>query len=229
MKIVCYLFFAFTAVGWGEDLIDKLKSESFQQREAAEEELLAKLAVEQTTRQKGRLLREYFYSDDPEFRHRVFNVLLKLDAGQVPRLGSGALGISMGNGPPVNWVQPSSVKGVVIMDTIKNTPAEQAGLERGDLILAVDGVKIEGIAPTLTIKEIISGHPPGRRILLKILRNETLHFVEVPLMSSEAMPSERNFNFPRSLEANPEIDRENLRRDFRKWLESQRKLFPEIQ
>lgn len=205
-----------------ETLKSNLKSEIFSLREAAESALVEQARSSDAGVSKRQLLDFYFGSHDPEVRFRLIDILFETFAAEIPRSGNGALGISMDNGMPNNWVAPSLLNGVVILATIKNSPAEKAGLQRGDLILAVNGISVEGDQPVRKITRIISGNPPGSVILLKILRGGSLLFLEVPLMSKAAMPAQQSFNFPRELEANLEIDRKELRKDFRVWLRSQR-------
>lgn len=226
MRPLCFLFLLLALpLASGQMLDEQLKSEVFAQREAAESALVDWAQGESSSARKMELLGKYFGTQDPEFKLRLFDVLFKIHRQEIPRRGQGALGISMVNGPPTNWVQPSISKGVLIMDIIKNTPAESAGLQIKDLIVSLNGISVAGYSPTLKIKELISSHQPGSEIVLEVLRDDQLHFFTVPLMSSEAMPAEQPFDLRRPLEANPEIDAKALRRDFRDWLDSQKEHF----
>ena len=67
--------------------------------------------------------------------------------------------------------------GAEITVVVKDSPAEAAGLEIGDMILAVDG---ESLAAS-DLAEIISNYDPGDRVELTILHDGAEEIVEVKL------------------------------------------------
>lgn len=62
---------------------------------------------------------------------------------------------------------PQSVLGALVVEVLPDTPAERAGLQVGDIILAVDGQEV-GLAQSLT--DLIQQHRPGDRVLLLVRR-----------------------------------------------------------
>jgi DNA-binding MarR family transcriptional regulator len=61
----------------------------------------------------------------------------------------------------------SDTPGLLVTDTIAGTPAATAGLTRGDLIIAVDGVESRGED---VLAQAIDRAGPGGRVLLSVLR-----------------------------------------------------------
>jgi serine protease Do len=58
--------------------------------------------------------------------------------------------------------------GVLIADILEDTPAEESGLQRGDIILAVDGRDVESMQ---SFRENIASLDPGSRVALLVLRD----------------------------------------------------------
>jgi serine protease DegQ len=61
-------------------------------------------------------------------------------------------------------------KGVLITEVIHNSPAEHAGVKTGDILLAIDDKSIDDSNAML---ETVSNLPPGKNVLIKLLRNGT--------------------------------------------------------
>lgn len=59
-------------------------------------------------------------------------------------------------------------KGVLITEIIRNSPAEKAGVKRGDILIAIDDKAIESWSAML---ETVSNLPPGKDVLVKLLRD----------------------------------------------------------
>ncbi len=68
--------------------------------------------------------------------------------------------------------------GAVIVDVAKDSAAQKAGLKRGDLIIEVEGKKIENAND---LKTIIGSYPPGERIKIKYERNKKVYSTIVKL------------------------------------------------
>jgi S1-C subfamily serine protease len=62
--------------------------------------------------------------------------------------------------------------GVLVQEVTPGSPAEQAGLQVGDLVVAIDG---QAVATTGELGARIRSHQPGDKITLKVVRdgNET--------------------------------------------------------
>lgn len=59
-------------------------------------------------------------------------------------------------------------KGVLVSDVFKNSPAEKAGMESGDLIVSYDGKKVESVR---TLQRLVAQTPPGKKVEVEVLRN----------------------------------------------------------
>ena len=108
------------------------------------------------------------------------------------------------------------VEGALINQVLADTPAEDAGLENGDVVLSVDGRPVED-ARELT--RIIGAVPPGETVRLRVIRDERERTVRVTLAErpgAEEGPSEPALEpgqismFGMVLEAPNEEDRERL-------------------
>jgi S1-C subfamily serine protease len=71
---------------------------------------------------------------------------------------------------------------VVIATVMPGAPAEKAGLQQGDLVLAVDG---NDVSERRIMYEAVRNHRPGDQITLKVLRNNRIYNVEVPAIRAE--------------------------------------------
>jgi len=60
------------------------------------------------------------------------------------------------------------IKGVLITEIIRNSPAEQAGVRRGDILTAIDGKPIESWSAML---ETVANLPPGKIVIVKLMRD----------------------------------------------------------
>jgi serine protease Do len=73
--------------------------------------------------------------------------------------------------------------GVLVRDVVKNSGADDAGLQRGDIITAVDGVSIENMTALI---ERINSHKVGDVVVLSIKNESTSKDVEVVLKDKNA-------------------------------------------
>jgi serine protease DegQ len=60
------------------------------------------------------------------------------------------------------------IKGVLITEIIRNSPAEKAGVKRGDILIAIDDQPIESWSAML---ETVSNLPPGKGVQVKLMRD----------------------------------------------------------
>ncbi|MDO9053611.1 MAG: Do family serine endopeptidase [Gallionella sp.] len=62
----------------------------------------------------------------------------------------------------------SSANGVLITEIIRNSPAEQAGMKRGDILVSIDDKSINNWSAML---ETVANLPPGKSAIIKLVRN----------------------------------------------------------
>lgn len=89
-----------------------------------------------------------------------------INKGKVVR---GWLGVSIQNLTPelAKQFELTDEKGVLVGDIVENSPADKAGLQRGDVIVEVRGKKIDD--PN-QIRNMVAGIEPGQEIEMKIIR-----------------------------------------------------------
>lgn len=108
---------------------------------------------------------------------------VKSIAGQLVATGRAVhpfLGITYA---PLNPAVAASLKapvdhGMFVLSVTANSPAAQAGIQQGDIILSIDGQQLTGES---SLGQIINQHKPGDTIQLSILRNGQPRNVQVTL------------------------------------------------
>lgn len=73
-----------------------------------------------------------------------------------------------------------NVRGVLIVGVFIDSPADAAGVEAGDIITAIDGVRVIKVRNVL---EIIAGHKPGDEVKLSLLRGGEA--IELSMVTTE--------------------------------------------
>ncbi|HEY8469831.1 MAG TPA: trypsin-like peptidase domain-containing protein [Longimicrobiales bacterium] len=76
----------------------------------------------------------------------------------------------------------SEISGVVVEDFTPGSPAERSGLARGDVIVSVDGRKVDRVGQ---LQRLIALHEPGDVVELGVIRYGSPHRFEVRLMEAE--------------------------------------------
>jgi S1-C subfamily serine protease len=72
--------------------------------------------------------------------------------------------------------------GAVVLSVANGSPAEQAGLQRGDVIVTADGMEIKEDS---ALPQVINQHRPGDQLLLEVLRDGNRQAVTVTLGEAE--------------------------------------------
>lgn len=103
--------------------------------------------------------------------NEVKRVADALIAGQVPTHGSIGAGIRDASG-----VKGATHAGAIVESVTKGGPAEQAGLQKGDVVTAIGGVAVESDAELLAHVRALGG---GETVKLTVLRNGQTQDMEV--------------------------------------------------
>ncbi|MCK9491548.1 MAG: Do family serine endopeptidase [Sulfurimonas sp.] len=82
--------------------------------------------------------------------------------------------------------------GALIISVEENSPAQKAGLKRGDLIISINGKKIQNAS---MLKNIIGSYQPSRVVNMKFLRDKKIDIVNVELGSLNKELSNANVNY----------------------------------
>jgi serine protease Do len=99
----------------------------------------------------------------------------------------GWLGVSIQNLTPelAKQFSLSDDKGVLIGDVVEGSPAEKAGLQRGDVLIEFEGKKVE--EPN-QLRNMVADTSPGQIVTLKIIRDNKTQTKRVTV---EEMPSDQ--------------------------------------
>jgi S1-C subfamily serine protease len=114
---------------------------------------------------------------------RIVNRLIK--DGEIER---GYLGVFLKDG--------EEGKGVIVAGVQEDTPAEEAGIEKGDIIAEIDG---KPMATHRSVIEHVGAKKPGNAVKVKLLRNGEEKVVKATLTKRDKMAPEKKifkFKFP---------------------------------
>ena len=109
-----------------------------------------------------------------------------MDYGSVKRA---VLGVTMGSVDKkiADEMKLSSVSGVYINEVVKGSAAEKAGLQKGDVIVAIDGQKITDAS---SVQAKVSSYHPGDRAVISYIREGKQKEVTVEFQAAAAQNGE---------------------------------------
>jgi len=81
-----------------------------------------------------------------------------------------------------------SYQGALIAEIANGSPAEKAGLQKGDIVKAVDGTPIRSASQ---LRNLIGLTPLGGRVALRFERNSTVYSSSVGVGPAKAAPVRR--------------------------------------
>ena len=81
-----------------------------------------------------------------------------------------------------NEIELGTVTGVYIDKVMEASAAEEAGLEKGDVITEFDGKKVGKMSE---LQEAIAQHRPGDKVIVKYLRNKKAHSETITLRNTQ--------------------------------------------
>jgi serine protease Do len=97
-----------------------------------------------------------------------------VENGQVRR---GQIGVSIAElTPGVGAAAAGSVEGALIASVARSSPAEQGGLQKGDIVVAADGTPIPNAA---RLRNKLGLTPVGERLQLTVNRKGAVHDISV--------------------------------------------------
>lgn len=151
------------------DLIKNLGSDEFVSRENAQAELVT-WALNHPRDATPEFVRLYREDDDPEVRKRALVILKALANADYLSDGQGYLGILMQE-EPVAAEQGGKLRfGIRILDVMQGSPAENAGLKVGDLIISLDGKGWEEMGALTVFSENVAAKKPLVEVVLMVKR-----------------------------------------------------------
>jgi predicted metalloprotease with PDZ domain len=214
VRQIASLIFTVTALYGGEPvpvaLSIGLTSEDFAKRESSQAALLA---WARGLKQGGvQILKLSQVSDDPEVQKRSAEILRQLSDEDYLSDGQGYLGITMLE----EKLDGKQQSGIRILNLVKGSPAEQAGLEEGDLIIALDGKTWDEIGAVTLFGDAIGKKKPLVEVDLTVKRAEE-NPVEIRVKLGRR-PIDDLREARESLEL---LDVKSRERHFRNWLKAQ--------
>jgi C-terminal processing protease CtpA/Prc len=194
-----------------ELLIAGLSSEVFQERELAQASLL-QWVQEKAPAVYSEIIKLHTTTDDPEVRKRTKAILKSLSDIDYLSDGKGYVGIEMAEEAlPAEDVDKAFA--IRINKVVRSSPAEAAGLRRGDLIVRLDDVPWKEMGAMNDFMTKIAGMKPQREVKLKILRDGAEN-LDVSVVLGRR-PVDNLLFIGEDL---PELDRKAREDHFRKWL-----------
>jgi len=129
----------------------------------------------------------YGFAIPSNLARRVMNDLIR--HGHVRRA---LLGISIIDVTPedAEVYRLPAIAGVLVEDFADNSPGEAAGLQRGDVIVEVDGQRVERVGQ---LQRLIAQHQPGESVQVKVIRygesrDFRIRLTQAPLPGEAARP-----------------------------------------
>jgi serine protease Do len=101
-------------------------------------------------------------------------------------------------------------KGVLVGDVVENSPAEKAGIERGDVIVEFDGKKVEDVT---SLRNMVANTLPDKEVAIKLIRKGNPKTVNVKIAEMPAEIQTLSKTFDNQLKGihvqglNPELKR----------------------
>ncbi len=186
--------------------IGQLGNQRFSAREAAQQQLL-KAAGDDSETVLNECVAAYSGTEDPEIKLRLGEILKKIFETQVLNKPQGFLGIRMGTGQTTNE-NGVPVRTIAVIDFVKDSAAQAAGLVQGDLILRVNDFDVNVQPAVMAFARYIQSHRPGETVKVTVKRQGKPQVIEVKLG-----------NFPPELRDETAGNRIKVR--FEDWLNDQ--------
>ncbi len=126
----------------------------------------------------------------------TFSLLFTYAGASLAGPGQGYLGVMLQDINPsmAKALQMGERTGVLVLEVVDDSPADEAGLSDGDVILEFDGQEIDG-ASALT--EAVRGTKPDDKVKLLVLRDGKQEKIKVRLGTRDADDfAARGFDFP---------------------------------
>ncbi len=114
--------------------------------------------------------------------------------GEGEAVGGGYLGVSIGEVPEVLASQfDLGSRGVLVLNVVDDSPADEGGIERHDIIVSLDGKTVDDEVSSLV--NLIRAHEPGDEVAIGVLRGGTNRTIVVNLGAREEVAKKLEWKF----------------------------------
>ncbi|MGQ0813657.1 MAG: trypsin-like peptidase domain-containing protein [Gemmatimonadota bacterium] len=122
----------------------------------------------------------YAFAVPSNLARRVMSDLLEYGRVRRPLLGISIKDIAQEDAEVYGLPE---ISGALIEDFADGSPAQEAGIQRGDVIVAVDGKKVERVGQ---LQRLIAEHKPGEEVSLNIVRYGETKAFRIKLIEAES-------------------------------------------
>jgi len=164
-----------------EDLLKQLGSTQFKERQKADERLRV-VVKENFSADKDHYLDLYFSSTaDPEVSSRLEEILRETAIHhQFDRTNRGFIGITL-MADHFFDAEKKKIPAIRVSSVYPDTPGQKAGLRTNDMIIAVDGRRVEGWMVNQDFIDYVQGKSPGDPLKLHLPRDGKLIEIDLKL------------------------------------------------
>jgi len=164
-----------------EDLVAQLGSKQFKERQQADKQLRAVVKKNFAT-EKDSYLDLYFRATaDPEVSSRLDEIIREAAVyHQFDRTNRGFIGITL-MAEHFFDAENKKIPAIRVSSVYPDTPGQKAGLRTNDMIVAVDGRRVEGWMKNQDFIDYVQGKSPGDPLKLHLPRDDKLIEIELKL------------------------------------------------
>jgi serine protease Do len=123
----------------------------------------------------------YAFAVPSSLARRVMSDLLEYGRVRRPLLGISIKDVAQEDAE-VYGLQ--DIAGALIEDFADGSPAQEAGIQRGDVIVAVDGKKVERVGQ---LQRLIADHKPGEEVGLRVVRYGAMKAFRIKLIEAPSV------------------------------------------
>ena len=128
----------------------------------------------------------YAFAVPSSLARRVMRDLLEYGRVRRPLLGISIKDVAQEDAEVYGLTE---IAGALIEDFAEGSPAQEAGIERGDVIIAVDNKKVERVGQ---LQRLIAEHKPGEDVKLRVVRYAQQHEFTIKLIEAAAPPTHQS-------------------------------------
>lgn len=196
--------------------LEGLASEQFKVRESSQAEI-EKWVDEKGSAGVAAIYRIHLNSDDPEVRLRCLRVLRSRSDKDYLNDGQGYLGVQLGDEILDLPGNNEPIAGIRVNYIMPGSQAELAGIKAGDVIILMDGKKIESAEEFI---KTVASYKPLRKVVFAVKRPGAEQLVEISAILGKRPVEDLRKMYYSDL---GKLEKEARDRHFEEWLKKQKK------